>query len=60
MGIFRKKQNREKSNGELSRTKANDRNIVLKDKSRFGQRSQVNENILRNGPDAGFAYYDEA
>ncbi|MBU1318661.1 MAG: hypothetical protein KKG33_08070 [candidate division Zixibacteria bacterium] len=58
MGIFRKKSKkddppRDRQSHEPMQPKN------LQEKSKYGQRSKIDESILRNGPDKGFVWYEE-
>jgi len=59
MNFFRKKNKAKRPNTSeipLPGIHSND----IKKNSNHGQRSKVDEKILRNGPDTGFVWYEEA
>jgi hypothetical protein len=59
MGIFKRKNKAKKSRSDETTA---DRGSPkgLKTDSNRQQRSKVDEEILRNGPDKGFVWYEEA
>lgn len=58
MGIFRRKSKKDgPPRGKQSHEPTQPRN--LQEKSKYGQRSKIDESILRNGPDKGFVWYEE-
>ena len=59
MRIFRKKS-KEKTSQSRSAYPLRDGSEGLKENSNRAQRSKIGEKILRDGPDKGFVWYDEA
>jgi hypothetical protein len=58
MAFFKKKPRKEEpSRGGRTPEDIEPKN--LQEKSKYGQKSRIDENILRNGPDKGFVWYEE-
>jgi hypothetical protein len=58
MGFFKKKAKKEEP-ARGGRTPEDIEPKNLREKSKYGQKSRIDESILRNGPDKGFVWYEE-